>query len=90
MYDTANGICTDNYEHTHTQNCFTALWILFGTTWVSRYQKKHSPTHTHRGHQISLYMNTKSIYNAVRRICWERTERHSAECKALSWDSHRS
>jgi len=22
-------------------NRFTALWILFGTTWVSRYQKKH-------------------------------------------------
>jgi len=27
---------------------------LFGTTWVSRYQKKHSPTHTYRGHQSSL------------------------------------
>jgi len=27
---------------------------------VSRYQKKHSPTHTHRGHQISLYAS--SIY----------------------------
>jgi len=27
---------------THTQP-FTAVWILFGTTRVSRYQKKHSP-----------------------------------------------
>ena len=27
----------------NTHNCFTALWILSGTTWVSRYQKKHSP-----------------------------------------------
>jgi len=27
-----------------------ALWILSGTTWVSGYQKKHSPTHTHRSH----------------------------------------
>jgi len=28
--------------HTHTHNHFTAIWILSGTTWVSRYQKKHS------------------------------------------------
>jgi len=27
-----------------THNRFTALWNLSGTTWVSRYQKKHSPT----------------------------------------------
>ena len=39
---------------THTHNHFTALWILSGTTWVSRYQKKHSPTHTYRGHQSFL------------------------------------
>jgi len=38
----------------HTHNRFTALWILSGTTWVSWYQKKHSPTHTYRGHQSSL------------------------------------
>jgi len=31
-----------------------AFCILSGTTWVSRYQKKHSLTHTHRGHQSSL------------------------------------
>jgi len=29
---------------THTHNRFTALWNLSGTTQVSRYQKKHSPT----------------------------------------------
>ena len=28
--------------HIHTHNHFTALWILSGTTRVSRYQKKHS------------------------------------------------
>jgi len=33
---------------------FTALWTSSGTTRVSQYQKKHSPTHTHRGHQSSL------------------------------------
>jgi len=38
---------------THTHH-FTALWILSETTRVTQYQKKHSPTHTHRGHQISL------------------------------------
>jgi len=31
-----------------------ALWTLSGTTQVSRYQKKHSPTHIYRGHQPSL------------------------------------
>jgi len=33
--------------HTHKHNCCTALWILSGTTQVSRYQNKRSPTHTH-------------------------------------------
>jgi len=47
--------------HTHAPyNRFTALWILSGTTQVSRYQKKHSPIHTHRGHQSSL--SAFSIY----------------------------
>jgi len=41
-------------SHTHTHNHFTALWMLSGTTWVSRYQKKHSPTHTYCNHQSSL------------------------------------
>jgi len=31
-----------------------ALWILSGTSQVSRYQKKQSPIHTYRGHQSSL------------------------------------
>ena len=46
--------------HTHTHNRFTAVWNLSGTTQVSRYQKKHSPTHTHRGHQSS--QSAFSIY----------------------------
>jgi len=48
------------HTHTHTHNRFTALWNLSGTTRVSRYQKKHSPTHTHRGHQSS--QSAFSIY----------------------------
>jgi len=43
-----------------THNHFTALWIFSGTTRVSRYQKKHSPTHTYRGHQS--YLSAFSIY----------------------------
>ena len=42
--------------HSHT----TVLWNLSGTTRVSRYQKKHSPTHTHRSHQSS--QSAFSIY----------------------------
>ena len=30
------------------------LCTLSGTTRVSRYQKKHSPTHIYHGHQLSL------------------------------------
>jgi len=42
-----------HYFSKNTHNRFTALWNLSGTTRVSRYQKKHSPTHTHRHHQSS-------------------------------------
>jgi len=45
---------THAHTHTHTHNRFMALRILYGTTWVSRYQKKHSPTHIYRGHQSFL------------------------------------
>jgi len=40
--------------HTQIHNCFTAHWILSGTTRVSRYQKKHSTTHTYCGHKACL------------------------------------
>jgi len=40
---------------TFTSKPLLALWILSGTTRSSRYQKKHSPTHTHRGHQTCPY-----------------------------------
>ena len=32
------------FVYTHTHNRSTALWIMSGTTRVSLYQKKHSPT----------------------------------------------
>jgi len=46
---------------------FTALWILSGTTRVSQYEKKHSPTHTYRPLSASsIYYNPRhppcSIY----------------------------
>jgi len=40
--------------HTHIHNRFMALRILSRTTRVSRFRKKHSPTHTYRDHQSSL------------------------------------
>jgi len=39
--------------HTHTQPFYISL-DFSGTTWVSQYQNKHSPTHTYHGHQSSL------------------------------------
>ena len=46
------GIAT--HTHTDSHNHFTALWILSRTTWLSQYQKKHSPTYIYHGHQSSL------------------------------------
>jgi len=45
---------THTHTHIHTHNCFTARWILSGTTQVSQYKKKHSPTHTYPYHQSSF------------------------------------
>jgi len=39
------------HTRTHTQP-LNGLWS--GTTWVSRFQKKHSPTHTHPDHRTSF------------------------------------
>jgi len=47
---------TDNYNY--YSNRFTALWILSGTTRVSRYQKKHSPTHLVINHPYLLPPST--------------------------------
>jgi len=49
-----------------THNRFMALWILSGTTRVSRYQKKHSPTHTHRGHHSSIIIILHGILLLIR------------------------
>jgi len=49
--------CTPDNSHillNYYYNHFTARWTLSGTTRMSRYQKKHSPAHTYRGHQSSL------------------------------------
>ena len=53
------------HMHTHTTHRFMALWILSGTTRVSRYQKKHSPTHTYRGHQSSLLPSSTTIHGIL-------------------------
>ena len=52
------GTTSFTVTHTHTQpfNCLSS-----GTTWVGRYQKKHSPTHTRPDHRTSFI--TFLIYN---------------------------
>jgi len=51
----AYSLCgTWTQQNYYYYNHFTALWTLSGTIWVSQYQKKHTPTHTYRGHQSSL------------------------------------
>ena len=46
-------LCSGGYDYTrtHTQP-FNGPWS--GTTWVGRYQKKHSPTHIHPDHRTSF------------------------------------
>jgi len=39
-----------------------ALWMLSGTTQVSLYQKKHSPTHAYHGHHYQSPLSASSIY----------------------------
>ena len=51
---TSHLIMNGTYIYIHTQNRFTYLWILSGTTRVSRYQKKHSPTHTFCGQSFLI------------------------------------
>ena len=53
--------------HTHTYNRFTALWNLSGTTRVSRYQKKHSPTTliVVINHPYLLYTSTDANYTKI-------------------------
>jgi len=47
----------------HYYNHFTALWTLSKITSVIQYQKKHSPTHTYRGHQSSLISASSIFYD---------------------------
>jgi len=44
------------YTYTQPFNGF-----LSGTTWVGRYLKKHSPTHTHPDHQTSFIILFHSV-----------------------------
>jgi len=53
LMQTRVSLSTVPHTYKHVQP-FYALWILSGTTQVSWCQKKHSPTHTYRGHQSSL------------------------------------
>ena len=39
--------------NTHTQPFYSSI-ALSGTTQISQHQNKHSPAHTHRGHQSPL------------------------------------
>jgi len=58
--------------HPHTHNRFTALWILSGTTRVSRYQNKHSPTHTYRGYHAWTHASPYPKQNLDQFGCFGR------------------
>jgi len=67
--------------NTHTHNRFTALWNLSGTTRVSRYQKKHSPTIREKETNIKTDMAHKKLYwsrvgGGGKESMWERFVKH--------------
>jgi len=54
--------CTCRHTHTRIQSFYGSLDFV-RTTRVSRYQKKHSPTHTYRGHQYHPLSASSICYN---------------------------
>ena len=52
MISTAVHPCALQQQQQQQQRLFNGLWS--GTTQVGRYQKKHSPTHTHPDHRASF------------------------------------
>ena len=58
------------HARTHAHS-FTALWTLSGTTQVSRYLKKQSPTHTNHSHPpCSIYVPNLFFYNLSPSFLW--------------------
>jgi len=55
------GHALHTHTHTHTHNHFAALWNLSGTTRVSRYQKKHSPTHSYLTLDLNPFMCSGNV-----------------------------
>ena len=60
------------HTHTHTHNRFMAVWILSGTTQLSRYQKKNSPSHTYSGHQSSLICFIHLLWSRASSLFYSR------------------
>jgi len=56
---TMNTATNMNTTTTTTSMTTTSVLRSFGTTRVSRYQKKHSPTHTYHDHQSSFSITLK-------------------------------
>jgi len=69
-----------NYIYTHTHTTIMAVWILCGTTRVSQYQKKLSPTHTYCGHQLSLICFIHLMWSMFLRS-------FSAICPSFIWST---
>ena len=57
------------YYYYYYYNHFTALWILSGTTGWADTRKKHSTTHTFRGHQSSLICISHLLWSTAS-MCW--------------------
>jgi len=55
----------DTSHHLYNNSHFMALWTLSGTTRVSRYQKKHSPTHTYRGLIIPYLLPPSVVIHGI-------------------------
>ena len=70
---------THTHTHTHTQP-FNSLWS--GTTRVGRYQKKHSPTHTHPDHRTS-FINFLHLLHSIASSLFSLCARQSSSTTSL-------
>ena len=80
--------CVSRYHtHTHTQP-FNGLWS--GTTRVGRYQKKHSPTHTHPAHRTSfiIFLHLQRSTASAVTTGLEFGAVHKTDDKQLLWAAH--
>ena len=61
MYDTANGICTDNYEHTHTKLFYGSLDFVRDNLGEPVPEETFTHSHPSWSSNIPIYEHKKHL-----------------------------